>query len=211
MIMEILSVRNLTFGYKDCPVFENFSCSIAEGDFCLIEGINGAGKTTLMKCLTSLINQGIGIYYRGQEIAKNKHCLVNLSYVMSEDTLYDYLTVDENIAFYRSLFGEDEAFSQRIYAVLEDLGCTQYRDFLIKNLSQGTRSKIYMAIMLEKKADVLLLDEPFTALDQTSQEYFCRLIQKQNQETRKTVVLVTHIAQFKALATTKIQITKREV
>lgn len=209
--MEILSVRDLTFGYKDCPVFDRFSCAIAEGDFCLIEGVNGAGKTTLMKCLTSLINQGSCIYYRGQEIAANKHLLANLSYVMSEDTLYDYLTVEENINFYSALFGEGSAFSGNVHKILEDLGCTQYLDFLIKNLSQGTRSKIYMAIMLAKRADVLLLDEPFTALDQTSQAYFCDLIQKQNRESGKTVVLVTHIAQFKQLATSKIEIVKKEV
>jgi ABC-type multidrug transport system ATPase subunit len=209
--MEILSVRDLTFGYKDCPVFDHFSAAISEGDFCLIEGVNGAGKTTLMKCLTSLINQGSCIYYRGQEIARNKQLLANLSYVMSEDTLYDYLTVDENISFYRSLFGEGESFSKDVYRVLEDLDCTQYRGFLIKNLSQGTRSKIYMAIMLAKRADVLLLDEPFTALDQASQEYFCELIRRQNRTDGKTVVLVTHIAQFKAMATSKIEITKREV
>jgi ABC-type multidrug transport system ATPase subunit len=130
---------------------------------------------------------------------------------MSEDTLYDYLTVDENISFYRSLFGEGESFSKDVYRVLEDLDCTQYRGFLIKNLSQGTRSKIYMAIMLAKRADVLLLDEPFTALDQASQEYFCELIRRQNRTDGKTVVLVTHIAQFKAMATSKIEITKREV
>ncbi len=209
--MEILSVKDLTFGYKDCPVFDRFSCSIAEGDFCLIEGVNGAGKTTLMKCLTSLINQGSCIYYRGQEIAANKHLLANLSYVMSEDTLYDYLTVEENISFYRALFGEGSAFTRYVHDVLADLDCTQYLDFLIKNLSQGTRSKIYMAIMLAKRADVLLLDEPFTALDQASQAYFCDLIQKQNRENGKTVVLVTHIAQFKQLATSKIEITKKEV
>lgn len=209
--MEVLAVRDLTFGYKDCPVFENFSCSINKGDFCLIEGINGAGKTTLIKCLTALINQGSCVYYRGKEISKNKHLLSNLSYVMSEDTLYDYLTVEENISFYRSLFGEKDSFSEKVYSTLDDLDCLQYRNFLIKNLSQGTRSKIYMAIMLAKNADVLLLDEPFTALDQTSQEYFCRLIQKRNCEEGITVVLVTHIAQFKMLSTTKIEITKREV
>jgi len=209
--MEILSVRDLSFGYIDCPVFEHFSCSIEEGDFCLIEGENGAGKTTLMKCITSLINKGACIYYREKEIINHKNLLSNLTYVMSDDTLYDYLTVDENIRFFKSIFGENKDFIKCVCNILCDLDVLKYKDFLVKNLSQGTRSKVYLAIILAKHSDVLLLDEPFTALDQTSQKYFCQLIKNQNEKFGKTIVLITHIAQFKELATKTINISKKEV
>lgn len=208
--MEILSVKDLTFGYGDCPVLDRFSCAINEGDFCLIEGGSGAGKTTLMKCLTSLVNQGVCVYYRGQELARNRHLLANMAWVMGEDGLYDYLTVEENIGFYRAFFGEGIAFSRRVHQILEDVGCTRYLDHLVRNLSREDRGKVCVAIMLSKRADVLLLDEPFTALDQRDQTYFCELLRQQNRQAGKTVVLVTELAPFRQLATSRIEIVKKE-
>lgn len=209
--MEILSVRDLTFGYPDCPVLEHFSCAFAQGRIVRLEGKNGAGKTTLLKCLTALVNQGKCVFYKGKEIFQSKELLSELSYVMSEDTLYDYLTIEENVAFYRGLFGAGGEFSDEVFRILRELDCEQYRGFLVKNLSQGTRSKIYMAICLAKNAEIYLLDEPFTALDLFSQNYFRAYIQKLNQEKQKTVILVTHIEDFKTIASETIVLEKREV
>lgn len=209
--MDILSVENLSFGYDDCPVFKNFSCSISAGEICLIDGKNGSGKTTLLKCMTSLINEGENIYYKGESVKENRELLKNISYIMSEDTLYDYLTVAENIDFYKNLFSESAEFVEKIMSILKELGCEQYKNFLIKNLSQGTRNKVYLSIMISKNSTILILDEPFTALDKCSQEYFIKYIYKQNQNTGKTIVLVTHINQFKSIATKTIIVEKMEV
>lgn len=208
--MDILSVQGLTFGYKDCPVFDNFSCNIKAGTITRLAGINGAGKTTLLKCMTALVNQGKCIYYKGTEIANKKSLLSSLSYAMSDDTLYDYLTVEENINFYRALFQVGSSFTNEAFRILRLLKCDQYLDFLIKNLSQGTRSKVYTAICLAKPAEVYLLDEPFTALDKQSQSFFCKYIQQIYLEQKKTFVLVTHIDEFQSLATDTIQIVKKE-
>ena len=63
---NILEVKNLTFGYEDEPVLENFNMSISKNEILLIDGENGAGKTTLLKCITNIINNG-----------KNIRCLGN--------------------------------------------------------------------------------------------------------------------------------------
>ena len=209
--MEILSVKNLTFGYLDCPVFKDFSLQIEQGHIYLIDGENGVGKTTLLKCMTSILNNGKNIFYEGTPIENNKYLLKNIAYVMSEDTLYPYMTVDENISFYKNLFSEGKEFTDKVYNILNKLNCRNYKDFLVKNLSQGTRNKIYLAIMFSKNARVLILDEPFTALDKDSQKFFLELIKQQNNKNKITIIMVTHISEFKIIASKVVHVEKRDL
>lgn len=206
--MSILSVKELTYGYKDCPVFKNFGASFDKGKIYCIVGENGAGKTTLLKCISSLINNSKGIYYENQPMEENKDLLQNISYIMSEDTLYPYMTVNENIKFYASLFYKTSNFKNKVNDILTRLGCNIYQDYLVKNLSQGTRNKIYLSIMLAKDAEIFLLDEPFTALDKKSQEFFFNFIEEKNKKEKSTFIIVTHIEEFKKISSEIIEIQK---
>lgn len=206
--MSILSVKNLTYGYRDCPVFKNLDVSFDKGKIYCIVGENGAGKTTLLKCISSLLNDSKCIYYEDQLIEKNKDLLQNISYIMSEDTLYPYMTVNENIKFYASLFYKTSNFKNKVNDILTRLGCNVYRDYLVKNLSQGTRNKIYLSIMLSKDAEIFLLDEPFTALDKQSQEFFFDFIKEKDKKEKSTFIIVTHIEEFKKISSEIIEIKK---
>lgn len=206
--MSILSVKELTYGYNDCPVFKNFEVSFDKGKIYCIVGENGAGKTTLLKCISSLSNNSKGIYYEEQPIDKNKDLLQKISYIMSEDTLYPYMTVNENIKFYATLFYKTYNFKDKVSDILTQLGCDIYRDYLVKNLSQGTRNKIYLSIMLSKDAEIFLLDEPFTALDRNSQEFFFNFIEVKNRKEKSTFIIVTHIEEFKKISSKIIEIHK---
>jgi len=166
---NILEVKNLTFGYEDEPVLENFNMSISKNEILLIDGENGAGKTTLLKCITNIINNGKNIFINGVEVFSDKSVLKNISFIMSEDTLYDYLTLKENIIFFKTLFDEDDEYVDNVKSLCNELAIDKYEDYLIKNLSQGTRNKLYLSIMLSKKHNILILDEPFTALDKNTQ------------------------------------------
>lgn len=209
--MDILSIKNLTFGYKDCPVFEDFSISFEEGKIHCVVGENGAGKTTLLKCISSLINNSKDVYYKGNSIEKDKSLLQSISYIMSEDTLYPHMTVNENIKFYSSLFSKTKKFKDKVHYLLNKLGCDEYADSLVKSLSQGTRNKIYLSIMLSKDAEVFLLDEPFTALDSQSQKFFFDLIKEKNKNENSTFIIVTHIEEFKKIASNTIEIKKLKI
>ena len=206
--MSILSVKELTYGYNDCPVFKNFWVSFSKGKIYCIVGENGAGKTTWLKCISSLSNNSKGIYYENQSIEENKDLLQNISYIMSEDTLYPYMTVNENIKFYATLFYKTSNFKNKVNGILTQLGCDIYRDYLVKNLSQGTRNKIYLSIMLSKDAEIFLLDEPFTALDKKSQEFFFNFIEEKNRKEKSTFIIVTHIEEFKKISSEIIEIHK---
>ena len=155
--MNIITIKDLTYGYEDCPVFENFSINFEQGKIYCIVGENGAGKTTLLKCISSLVNDSKCILYNGKPLESNKDLLQNISYVMSEDTLYPFMTVRENIKFYSALFNKTPNFQKRVTEILSKINCTSYNDTLVKNLSQGTRNKIYLAIMLMLNPLVLYL------------------------------------------------------
>ena len=205
---NILEVKNLTFGYEDEPVLENFNMSISKNEILLIDGENGAGKTTLLKCITNIINNGKNIFINGVEVFSDKSVLKNISFIMSEDTLYDYLTLKENIIFFKTLFDEDDEYVNNVKSLCNELAIDKYEDYLIKNLSQGTRNKLYLSIMLSKKHNILILDEPFTALDKNTQSIMINKIKSNSKEKEKCVIMVTHVSEFKEISTRVMTINK---
>ncbi|SER85962.1 ABC transporter ATP-binding protein [Lachnobacterium bovis] len=205
---NIIEVKNLVFGYEEDRVLNGISLEVKPGEILLIEGENGAGKTTLLKCMSGIVNNGKSIFVNGKEVYKNRYLLKQNSFVMSEDFLYDYMTTDENILFFQKIFKEDEEFICKVNRYLADFDVEKYKDTLIKNLSQGTRSKVYLAIMLSKKHKLLILDEPYTALDLKTQKKLVNITQSYIQSKDKAVVMVTHIKEFKRLATRIIKIEK---
>jgi len=206
--MNVLEVKDLTFGYEDAPVLDKFNLVLVPNEILLIDGENGAGKTTLLKCMTNVINNGEGIFINGKSVREDKSMLQQISFIMSEDTLYDYLTLSENVSFFKSLFDENDDFFAKVYALCVEFDIAKYEDYLIKNLSQGTRHKLYLAIMLAKRHQILILDEPFTALDKQTQQVVMAKVKKLANEEGRSVVLVTHVAEFKQLATRTIQVDK---
>jgi len=204
----LIEVRDLTFGYEDIPILENLNLKVNNGEILLIEGDNGVGKTTLLKCIGSIVNGGKNIYFEGKHLLEHKDQIKNISFVMSEDTLYEYLTVGENIKFYKNLFSEKSSYDERVKAYIQLFDIEQYYNVLVKNLSQGTRNKLYLAIMLSKNFKSLILDEPFTALDKSTQEKIISKIKFEAMNNNKSVIMVTHIDEFKKIATRRITILK---
>lgn len=206
----LIEVRDLTFGYEDIPVLKNFNLRVNKGEILLIEGDNGVGKTTLLKCIGSVVNGGKNIYFEGKHLSEHKDLIKNISFVWSEDTLYEYLTVGENIKFYKNLFNEKYSYDVKIKEYVKLFDIEKYYDVLVKNLSQGTRNKVYLAIMMSKNFEALVLDEPFTALDKMTQEKIISKIKYEAMKNNKAVIMVTHIDEFKNIATRRINITKFE-
>lgn len=206
--MKILEVRGLTFGYEDNLVLKDLNLYVNENEIVLLDGDNAVGKTTLLKCITGIINNGKNVYINGMEVFDRKNLLKNISFVMSEDTLYDYLTLNENIEFFKMLFREDENFTKKVKILCKQLNIDKYENFLVKKLSQGTRNKLYLSIMLSKKFNILILDEPFTALDKDTQEFMIEKIKQISDEKQKAVLMVTHIEEFKKISTREIRLEK---
>ena len=185
---NILEVKNLTFGYEDEPVLENFNMSISKNEILLIDGENGAGKTTLLKCITNIINNGKNIFINGVEVFSDKSVLKNISFI--------------------TLFDEYDEYVDNVKSLCNELAIDKYEDYLIKNLSQGTRNKLYLSIMLSKKHNILILDEPFTALDKNTQSIMINKIKSNSKEKEKCVIMVTHVSEFKEISTRVMTINK---
>ena len=162
----------------------------------------------MLKCITNIINNGKNIFINGVEVFSDKSVLKNISFIMSEDTLYDYLTLKENIIFFKTLFDEDDEYVDNVKSLCNELAIDKYEDYLIKNLSQGTRNKLYLSIMLSKKHNILILDEPFTALDKNTQSIMINKIKSNSKEKEKCVIMVTHVSEFKEISTRVMTINK---
>lgn len=202
----MLKIEKLTFGYDEAPVLRDVNLTVDGGEILLIEGENGAGKTTLLKCINNIVNNGKNIFIDGVEIYKNKDKLRDISFVMSEDFLYEYMTVEENINFFRYLFDENDKYVAEVNRFCEETGIKEYKNALVKTLSQGTRNKLYLAIMLSKKHRILILDEPFTALDKHTQEIIINKVTQYKKTSEKCVIVVTHIEEFKQIVTRKFKL-----
>ncbi|MGL4662119.1 MAG: ATP-binding cassette domain-containing protein [Culicoidibacterales bacterium] len=189
----IVKIRNLSFNYDDKQVFEKFDCDILSGITC-ISGENGIGKTTLLNCIAGIIDYSGTIV-----IDKSK----KITYLTNEDYLFDFLTVEENINYFCNLFYEKKEYKKNVVQFLKVLNLDiDYQNTLVKNLSQGMRNKVFLGITLQRNADIILMDEPFTALDRDSMDQLVEFLKV----TKKDIVYTTHIDEFKNIADNHIRL-----
>lgn len=207
----LLKVDNLSFSYDETMVLKDVSLTVDVGEIVKLDGVNGAGKTTLLKCMTAILNQGKDVFVEGVAVAEHKGVLKDIAFVMAEDTLYDFLTVNENIAFFKVLFDEGDVFMQEVADFCKLLAIDGYGDTLVKHLSQGTRHKVYVVIMLSKKHKLLLMDEPFTALDKTMQGLLMDRILSYRDSKDQALMMVTHMAAFDDVFTRVVSLEKVDV
>lgn len=205
MRKPLLKVDHLTFGY-DVTVLKDLTLEVFAGDILLINGENGVGKTTLLKCIAGILNAGKEIYLDGKDIFSHREELKKIAFVMSEDFLYDYMTVSENLTFFKAIFEEGPDFDKNIQFYFSKFHLDHIENVLVKHLSQGMRNKVFLAIMFSKNHKILILDEPFTALDKETQACVLQVVEEYKEYTDRCALIVTHIDEFKKVATREIML-----
>lgn len=205
----MLEVKNLNFKYDEISIFDKFNFSGNNGEIIMLRGKNGSGKTTLLKCIAGIINGGKSIFIRDVELVNDKSLIKNISYIMSEDTLYEYLTVKENIQLFCELFREKFNFVEKIEKMFKELELEEYNNYLVKHLSKGTRQKIYLIIMLSRDAQIFLLDEPFSSLDLNTQSKIKNKLFELS-EKGALIVYSTHVSEFSSIATRECELQSKE-
>lgn len=192
---ERITFSNLkkTFGTgkERVTVFSDLSFEITEGSFTSIMGPSGCGKSTLLNVIAGLLPLDDGTIVRnGMEVDPGGFFY---AYVFQEPRLLDWLTVDENIRF--ALRAQDvppQNQLERIYEHLELVGLEDKMDSYPQQLSGGMRQRVGIARALAVDPDILLMDEPFSSLDEfTAKELRQDLLNIWDQ-TEKTIVFVTH-------------------
>ena len=166
----MFEVRDLVGVRSERRLFENLSFSVRENELLYISGRNGSGKTTLLRILCGLARPESGeILWHGVQIEEiETEYAQSLVYVGHENGIKGDLTVIENLAFDRVLRGNPTI--QTAHKILDRLGIERYAQIPCRYLSAGQKRRVALARLQVSNARLWLLDEPFTALDEPTQE-----------------------------------------
>lgn len=188
---QLLSAQNLGCerGYRQ--LFEQLGFTLHRGQLMRVAGGNGSGKSTLLKVLAGLSSDYQGdLFWRGQPITEVRdQYQAGLCYLGHAKAVKQRLTVSENLAWFRSLYPcNDESIQSD---VLKQLRLYRFRDQLCGQLSAGQQQRVALARLLISKADLWILDEPFTAIDKEGVLEFEQIIQDRVAQGT-AVILTTH-------------------
>ncbi|MEE1073473.1 MAG: metal ABC transporter ATP-binding protein [Cellulosilyticum sp.] len=197
---EILSLKQLSFGYEDKSILENVNLSIKKGDFVAITGVNGAGKSTLLKLILGILSPKQGEIEILGEPMKQFNKWQKVGY-LSQQVLKKHqqfpATCEEIVK--ANLFSQigflrfpTKKHKEKARAALEAVGMAGYEKKLIYQLSGGQQQLVMLAHVLLSEPELIILDEPTTGVDQEAITAFYELLKKLNQEKQMTIIMVTH-------------------
>ena len=185
-----ISIRQLTKTYGRFRALHRVDMEVAPGSFLALFGPNGAGKSTLLGIIAGLVRPSRGqVLLDGDVITGDRdESLGERIGVLSYQTyLYDELTVRENLRFYGKLYGIKNS-EERIEELLRTVGMDDRAGSPVRTLARGMRQRVALARALLHDPDVLLLDEPYSGLDQDALVMLKTILTARN----KTILLVTH-------------------
>jgi osmoprotectant transport system ATP-binding protein len=201
---------NICKSYDGISVVEGLNLTIERGEFVVMIGASGSGKTTILKMINRLEEHDAGkILFNRQEIYKFKvrDLRLRMGYAIQSVGLFPHWTVERNIATVPHMLGWDKhKINQRVTQLLElfQLEPVLYRKRYPHQLSGGQQQRIGVARALAADPDVLLMDEPFGALDPSTRTVLQLEMKRVHQASGKTIVLVTHDIEEALLLATKI-------
>jgi len=193
-----IRVRNLSKHYGDLAVVQDVSLELAQGETLVLLGPSGCGKTTLLKMLNRLIEPTSGsVEVNGLEVRAQRpeQLRRGMGYVIQQVGLLPHYTVAENIGIVPRLLGHaPAAIVQRTEALLTRLHLPpeRFANQYPQQLSGGQQQRVGLARALAADPPIILLDEPFGALDPITRASIRREFRELDELRRKTVVLVTH-------------------
>jgi NitT/TauT family transport system ATP-binding protein len=194
MAREIkISITNLTkaFYMKDRHVtaLEDISLEIEDGEFVCLVGPSGCGKTTLLRILSDLEQPSIGEF----TIKRTDTGKPLQSMIFQENGIIPWMTVRENVAFgLKMRRAKAEQAKGRVEYFIDKVGLRQFADLYPKELSGGMKQRVSIARAFANDPEILLMDEPFAALDEQNKFILQEELLSIWEETKKTVLFITH-------------------
>lgn len=184
--------------YKAKKVLNDINFSVEKGDLVAIIGESGCGKTTLLKMINRLIKPSGGSIYIGDQNIQNLDEVAlrrKIGYVIQQTGLFPHMTVRQNIELIPRLEKEDvQSITDNTIKLMKMVGlnCEDYLDRYPTELSGGQQQRVGVARAFATDPDIILMDEPFSALDpMTRADLQDELVQVQS-KLKKTIVFVTH-------------------
>jgi osmoprotectant transport system ATP-binding protein len=194
----IVSIAGVRFSYKGQVVLDDLDLSVAAGESVALVGRSGAGKTTLLKLINRLLLPESGtVVVDGRDTREWDPIVLRrrTGYVLQEIGLFPHLTVEENVALVPRLEGWPDARRRaRAHELLELVGLppAEFAHRWPRELSGGQRQRVGVARALAVDPPIVLMDEPFGALDSVTREELRAEFQRIRRHLRQTVVFVTH-------------------
>ena len=195
----MIEIKNIVETAGEKVILDDISLTIESGSFVVLIGPSGCGKTTTLKLLNKLIEPTSGeIYIDGKPISKEDPIKLrrNIGYVIQNIGLFPHLTIKENIELIPKLKGDksEEEISETTERLIKMVGLDP-DEFLYKyptELSGGQQQRIGVIRAIATDADIILMDEPFSALDPITRTQLQEWLYELQQELKKTIIFVTH-------------------
>ena len=194
----MIEIERVDKAYDGRPVIENLSLGVPEGAFCVLLGRSGSGKSTILRMINRLVTFDAGAIRVGGEDVRSVPAEMlrrRIGYAIQSVGLFPHWRVEDNIATVpRLLEWPRPRVRDRVTELLEllRLDPASYRDKYPHQLSGGEQQRVGVARALAGDPEVLLMDEPFAALDPLTRSALQSEILRIQQATKKTVVFVTH-------------------
>lgn len=196
--MPAIEYENVSKSYDDRVIVNNFSLSVEKGEFLTIIGTSGSGKTTLLKMVNGLISPDSGtVRVAGKDISKDDliHLRRITGYAIQGSILFPHMTVKDNIAYVPNLLnGKNKA--KTAAAVNKWMDIVGLEDDLLRRypdeLSGGQQQRVGIARALAASPEILLMDEPFGAIDGITRRQLQSELLRIHKQTGITIMFVTH-------------------
>lgn len=192
----MLKVEELSFSYGKKPLLKGLNFRVEKGENLAVIGESGSGKTTLLKLIYGEhdLNEG-AIFWKDEQILGPKFNLVVgydfMKYVSQEFDLMPYISVEENIGKFLSNFFPKEK-SKRVQELLDVVELNDFKDTKVKNLSGGQKQRVALARALAKQPEIILLDEPFSHIDNFKKQPLRRKVFNYLKKHDITCLVATH-------------------
>ncbi|WP_043931679.1 ABC transporter ATP-binding protein [Bacillus sp. EB01] len=194
----MITFENIIKSYAKRPVIDNFNLEIESGELVVFIGPSGCGKTTLLKMVNRLIEPSSGkIFIKGKDISTIDPIELrrNIGYVIQNTGLFPHMTIRENLELIPKLKGEDpEAIEKKTENLMDLVGLNpaEFLDRYPKELSGGQQQRVGVARAFSTDSEIILMDEPFSALDPVTRSSLQEELFNMQKELNKTIIFVTH-------------------
>lgn len=196
--MKAVEYRNIRMDYGDTVIIKDFNLSVLRGEFVTIIGSSGCGKTTILKMVNGLIRPVRGdILVNGENIKDTDLTMLrrNIGYAIQGSVLFPHMTVEKNISYVPNLLNkrDKERTARAVSKWMEIVGLEDsMRKRYPSELSGGQQQRVGIARALAASPDILLMDEPFGAVDEITRSSLQDEIVRIHKETGITILFVTH-------------------
>ncbi len=192
---RMLELKNVSMNYQtstdEIEAIKNLSFSCDEGEFLSLIGPSGCGKTTVLSIIAGLIKPSSGeVIVDCKELCENRD---DIGYMLQKDQLFPWRTIEKNVFLPLEVKKiNDKPHKEYARSLLKKYGLIDFKDKYPDNLSGGMRQRAALIRTLVADPKILLLDEPFSALDYQTRLSVCDDVYRIIKEEGKTAVLVTH-------------------